>query len=276
MNILKRFKQKIVELVQRHPYSYFYTKILVNRLPFLLPHEESFFAFRRLAHEKQGLFLDVGANDGISALSFRKMNKSYSIVSIEANPYHERNLSRLGRTLRNFSYHLVGASNERAELDLYVPFYKRIPLHSASTFQLDADRENFNKQFSPSLLKYFRWEHAKVHTVPLDDFDFSPNIIKIDVEGHEVQALQGLQNTIAKHRPYLMVECSPESFPAVDRLLSRHGLIAASYHAAEDVFKVIGDDFVVDTSLVEQRNIFYFPREKLNQFPIEPDHPKLH
>lgn len=48
---------------------------------------------------------------------------------------------------------------------------------------------------------------------PLDtisDFMFPPDLIKIDVEGHEYEVLQGAKETIAKHRPVLYVECDRE------------------------------------------------------------------
>ena len=39
------------------------------------------------------LFLDIGANDGISARSFRLFNKTTPIFSIEPNPCHEAALN---------------------------------------------------------------------------------------------------------------------------------------------------------------------------------------
>jgi FkbM family methyltransferase len=271
MRLFRKAKQLIADLVQRHPYTYFYSKILVNRLPYFLPHEQSFFAFKHLAKENDGLFLDVGANDGISALSFRKVNQRYSIVSIEANPYHESSLARLSKRLKGFSYHLIGASDDYSEFDLYVPFYKRLPLHSASTLHAAFHRENFKRLFSNSLLKHISWRRTRITTVPLDSFGLKPSIIKIDVEGHEIQVLKGLQDTIAKYRPYLMVECSKESFPEVDLLLAKHDLVAASYSADRDAFRTVENDFVFDMGAVEHRNIFYVPREKLSQLPLEND-----
>lgn len=268
MGLFRKAKQAIADLVQRHPYTYFYSKILVNRLPYFLPHEQSFFAFRHLARDNDGLFLDVGANDGISALSFRKINQHYSIVSIEANPYHATSLQRLTRKLQGFSYHLIGASNEFTEFDLYVPFYKSLPFHSASTLHADFHQENFKQLFSSSVLSHFRWERTRIKTAPLDSLRLKPSIIKIDVEGHEMQVLQGLQTTIATCRPYLMVECSHDSFSEVDRFLRAHDLIAASYSANEDAFRIIGEDFVFDMGAVEQRNIFYIPQEQVPLVPV--------
>jgi FkbM family methyltransferase len=39
-----------------------------------------------------------------------------------------------------------------------------------------------------------------------DIYEGVPSIIKIDVEGHELQALQGAKETIKKHMPMIMIE----------------------------------------------------------------------
>ena len=64
-----------------------------GRLGFMLPLELDFHAFRVLPSTAR-LFLDIGANDGISARSFRLFNKSTPILSIEPNPCHEAALKR--------------------------------------------------------------------------------------------------------------------------------------------------------------------------------------
>ena len=73
----------------------------VHRLPFLLPHDQSYYALRHfIKAAPNGLFLDVGANDGISALSFRKFDKRYSILSLEPNIMHEPALKKIGQEIR--------------------------------------------------------------------------------------------------------------------------------------------------------------------------------
>jgi hypothetical protein len=44
-------------------------------------------------------------------------------------------------------------------------------------------------------------------TVRIDDMDLPPpDLIKIDVEGHELKVFQGAYNTISKHRPVIFYE----------------------------------------------------------------------
>jgi FkbM family methyltransferase len=58
--------------------------------------------------------------------------------------------------------------------------------------------------------------------------DRPPNFLKIDVEGHELAALEGAQHTLESHRPALLVECEARHRPdgevrPVFDLLRSHG-----------------------------------------------------
>lgn len=59
---------------------------------------------------------------------------------------------------------------------------------------------------------------------PLDSFDFEERIdlIKIDVEGHEVEVLKGALNTIKKHIPIIVIETFTNK-NAVDSILTSLG-----------------------------------------------------
>lgn len=46
----------------------------------------------------------------------------------------------------------------------------------------------------------------EITTTTLDQFELSPSLIKLDVQGAELMTLQGAENTIRRSRPYLIVE----------------------------------------------------------------------
>lgn len=47
----------------------------------------------------------------------------------------------------------------------------------------------------------------KVDSARLDWFGLGPDLIKYDVQGHEVQALKGSVETLKRHKPVVIVEC---------------------------------------------------------------------
>lgn len=74
-------------------------------------------------------------------------------------------------------------------------------------------------------------------TVRIDDLNLpAPNVIKIDVEGHELSVFQGMQNTINKYRPVIFYE-------------SMHGT---------------GFDLIYDTLTGFGYNIYYYPAPNYN------------
>jgi FkbM family methyltransferase len=74
-----------------------------------------------------------------------------------------------------------------------------------------------------------------VHRVALDDLlpDGSPDLVKIDVEGHELAALRGLERTIARGRPRMIVEIWEHTRTDVLQLLDAWGYESASFEREE-------------------------------------------
>lgn len=78
------------------------------------------------------------------------------------------------------------------------------------------------------LLMHYEWEHAVSCNTQKDgntgfevdmktgdslcsEFGFTPDVIKIDVEGHEVKVLNGLAGVIKKLKPVIFLEIHPDS-----------------------------------------------------------------
>src|SRR5262245_59735417 len=114
-------------LAQSHPYTWVVAWETVRRVPFLLPHDKSYHALKHfIAAAPRGLFLDIGANDGISALSFRKFDREYEILSIEPNRMLERALAKIKSSDPHFDYRILGAGAAATKATFFVPTYTGI------------------------------------------------------------------------------------------------------------------------------------------------------
>jgi FkbM family methyltransferase len=162
-----------------------------------------------------GTFVDVGANFGtFSLLASRLAGASGHVIAIEPQ-------ARLSSMIRK-SAELSGVTNcevmqvacgrEKSTLELLVP-------------SDDSGRAGFYSGFSG------RMKHAteKVDVIPLDSLDLeNVSMIKIDVEGSEMDVLDGAVATLQRRKPALMIELNPWSAAAagksprdiVDRLAS--------------------------------------------------------
>ncbi len=173
-------------------------------------HESDFEIFDWLA-EVPGLVLDVGANRGHSALSVLRHTRRMHVFSVEPNREHCWNLLLIWllHPLR-FRFRLVAAGDTFTHKTLHIPGHHSLGLSALgsldpSEFEKDHIREELAELGLDSRDKsVFRKVAAQV--IPLDDLGLSPDLIKLDVEGFELQALRGLKEALGHLRPALLVE----------------------------------------------------------------------
>ena len=166
--------------------------------------ELEFHAFRVLPSTAR-LFLDIGANDGISARSFRLFNKTTPILSIEANPCHEPALKRTKAALDSFDYKLVAAGERRGQLVLHTPVFRGIALTAYAAMDR-SEAERRVRHDMPSSARRLRFIETVVPVIPIDDLALTPDFVKIDVEGFELEVLRGMVATIERCSPIFMIE----------------------------------------------------------------------
>jgi FkbM family methyltransferase len=150
-------------------------------------------------------FLDIGANFGFHSLyAERLIGENGKIIAIEPIP---RNLQILKRNLRlngivgNIRIEEVAISDSSAQ---YV------------TMEATASRADvtaaINVRASPSSLR--------VANMALDSFpwarDFTPQLLKIDIEGAEYSALKSGIEFLKRARPILLVEIHTNLLPRFD------------------------------------------------------------
>jgi FkbM family methyltransferase len=196
------------------------------------PHDLDYRLFG-LFRERRGVFLDVGANAGMSALSFRVYNKTSPIVSIEPNPFHERDLRFTSLLVKPFTYRMVAAGRADGTMVLHVPVYRNVPMTTEASLILEEVTTSSSlrarlgaRMDGPD----FEIVTCEVPVRPLDFLGLEPAFVKLDVQGFEYDALLGLKETIGRARPILLVETPDEQ---VRELLDALGYKAFSYVADE-------------------------------------------
>jgi len=237
-----------------------------------LPHDKSFYGFKHLATKNNGFFLDVGANNGISVLSFTHLNKNYKALSIEANRYHEPSLKNLKKRLKNFDYLITGAGAKNGEMTLYTPTYNNVPMLPLTSMNLEYLKEAAARDYSEKIVNKFIIEEQIVKIIKLDDLNLKPDIIKIDVEGEDYNVLLGLKNTIANCQPFIMVEYSPGLIDDYTQFFDEIDYHLFVYENNIDKFSPLDPDREFRTYHDErlQVNIFCIPEAKLKNIPIVP------
>lgn len=198
---------KLKLLLARNRHVYRWTAFGRNVMRFLLrrPHDPDFAAFAAFG-DRSGLFLDIGANIGQSALSFRIYNKVAPILSIEANPRNERELRIVRLLLRGFNYLICAAGEAPGRAKLQVPVYRGLPLSGEASLVSSEDSESWWAQQAGVPKQEVDMQELMVEVRRLDDMALEPAFVKVDVEGAELQVLAGLTKTVERHRPIFLVE----------------------------------------------------------------------
>jgi FkbM family methyltransferase len=170
----------------------------------------------------QGWFFDVGANVGLYSWEVRKVSPHRKILAFEPDP---ENIILLEKTLNGANFHNVeiykcALSNQLAEISFY-----QDTLTSATGCVAGKDKPWIEQYLNSSA------NEIQVRTETLDSVvrhDSTPSLIKIDVEGHEIEVLQGGRNTLSEAKPLLIIESFPPKQSTVLSLLNKHG-----YHSID-------------------------------------------
>lgn len=217
------------------------------------PNEEDFRFFSHLDGQ-DGLFVDVGANIGQSAISLRMFNRSLAILSIEPNPALARHLRAVGLLLRRFQFRTVGIGASAQTRPLFYPVVQGVMLAQEASFSreiLTEDPMTSVRVRQATGQTEFSIQESQMQIVTLDSLALTPTIIKLDVQGYELAALEGARETLARARPILMIE-NGDALGAIDKFLKAHGFCGPYSRTADNR---LGPVSTTDPSL----NVFFLP-----------------
>ena len=206
-SLLQTARSFVQTVLRRQPRLYTLARRAYGVMTFRLkvPHEPDFGLFAALQGTR-GLFLDVGANSGQSARSLRIFNTSLDILSFEPNRLLEPDLRFTRRLLgKTFRYRMHGLGSSTRRTMLYVPMVgptPQTPWATADRQLLEASRPSIERELG----RAFEIVEVPIQICRGDDMRFHPTVIKIDVEGLELDVLQGLEATLQESEPLLMIE----------------------------------------------------------------------
>jgi FkbM family methyltransferase len=159
--------------------------------------------------------IDCGANIGVHTFEWAiAMSGWGSVVAIEAQ---ERVYYALaGNIAINNCFNAIAmhaaVSSEAGVMNIPMPDYL-----TASSFGSLELRQRAGNEFIGQEIDYSEANTVPIQKLALDSLELPRvDLIKIDVEGMELEALEGARQTIEKNRPVLLVE----SIKAGDELLS--------------------------------------------------------
>ena len=191
----KGIKVKINDHVFRLPARYYKY--------FPVDYERKNFTFFKQVCKPGMKIIDIGAHIGLYSIYMQKLSGGY-VFSFEPAP---STLSVLKQTIA-----LNGAVNNIEVIPAAVA-----DKHGKARFSLDSRSASVRN----SLVQYEGTANlptCEVDVVTIDDFvkerNSTINFIKIDAEGVELAVLKGAQETITRHRPFIILALHPSAITA--------------------------------------------------------------
>ncbi|MFN7012903.1 MAG: FkbM family methyltransferase [Bacteroidia bacterium] len=150
--------------------------------------------------KKNNLFIDVGTNIGQTLLKLKSVSSDINYIGFEPNPscvFYMEKLIELNQ-FKNVDLYPIGISTETAVATLNK--------YSLSNFDASA-----------SIIKEFRPNQKIVKKINIPLFDFkklnldkiSISILKIDVEGAELEVIHSFKEKIKNDKPIILIEILP-------------------------------------------------------------------
>lgn len=209
----------------------------------------------------EGIFIDVGANTGQHSLVLSRHAKQ-----VHAFEPWEPVLKRFRRMVeingvKNLTIHAYGLGDENSKKPFFKPDEKNLGTGS------------FVEGFMPQNSYEGELEIQRGDDALARQRITAVSVIKMDIEGYEKPALQGLRNTMAKHRPIVVFEltANPKSPVSIKGKEELSALFPEQYE-----FLVFGDksdrstgayflepiDGIVRFDQAEQYDLVAYPAER--------------
>lgn len=156
------------------------------------------------------IFLDVGANIGVFAMLAAKRLTSGRVYAFEPSQAHcdKFAMNVQLNDFKNIILNQCALSNKKTERKLFFP--KSSNTGMASLYNIHSKMDVVLEE--------------KIHTITLDEYFFGNRIerldaIKIDVEGSELDVLEGGRLVIERFRPQVFMEVNQEHLSHASRTL---------------------------------------------------------
>lgn len=208
--------------------------------------EPDLLPFRRL-DEPGAVVIDCGANVGVTAITLLTLLPRAVIHALEPAAKCHGMLRRLAELEPRFSWAAEAAGAEDTEMTAYAPVVNGVPILAMSsiggaTFEewlaryistlVGVDWLPVRDSYIVTLMRQV-FAIRRLDTIVLDDPSWAHRArsiagIKVDVEGHEFEAIAGAARVLEAYQPLLMIEVDAAKHADLAAVLGRLGYVPAS------------------------------------------------
>jgi FkbM family methyltransferase len=141
--------------------------------------------------------VDIGASNGVYTWHLRRIAKT--VIAFEPNP---KSFASLRKALPDLDIRRIALSNKNRRDTIRVPICQHVALEGWGTLHPG----NHFAELTPEATENFTVDVARLDDLGLEDVGF----MKIDVEGHENEVIEGADALLEQERPNLLIEVGGE------------------------------------------------------------------
>jgi len=168
------------------------------------PYRPEFAGLRALPLQSP-LVLDIGCNRGISVETILAMRPDARVTGFEANAMLAADTKRWFAADRRVEILPFGLGSLASAIDIHVPRYRHYRFDGLGSVDASvAERMVTDGWLYGSDPRHLHLETVKAMIHRLDDFNLSPAVIKVYVQGYEREVLEGAAETIRRNQPVIL------------------------------------------------------------------------
>ena len=239
------------KIVRRHPLLYFITRNLIRYTNIF---EEDANGVTLLNLNKGVNIIDVGASDGIATKFFNRKLIVNKTICFEPYNSYSRILKKLN--IKNLKVNTYGISQHNKFHKIFFPRYKfffwNLDLFTYAYYNKKALLKQLNLDFK--FLKNVSIIEEKIYLRKINKIKIKIDLIKIDVNGHELSVVKGLSKTIKKDKPALIIETG-DDIKIIDNYHKKYGFQKYLLSNKYNKFCKIKKNYPLNTYFLQKRHL---------------------
>ena len=235
-------------IIRRHAIIYYFARSIIIHFDIF---EEDFNILPKFFKNKPLNIIDVGASDGIAAKFFLKKLNVKKIYCFEP---HDFFIKKLKNKIKNNNIILnnYGISNKKEKIKIYYPSIKFLNFNIPILTYTFYDKKELKKQMQ---LDFFNYEKLNIDKsiIQLKKYrtiNKKIDLIKIDVNGYELQIIKAMLKQIKKDKPLLVIE-NNEKLKEINLLLKKYDY--KKYYSKFSNFKIHKNEKVLDIFFINKK-----------------------
>ena len=239
------------KIVRSHPLIYF---IIRHFIRYTNIFEEDANGVTLLNLNKRVNIIDVGASDGIASKFFNRKLKINKIICFEPNKSYVRILKKLN--IKNLIVHAYGISQFNKYCKIFFPRYKffskNLDLFTYAYYnkQTLLNKINLDFRFRKNILIV----EKRIYLKKIRKIKTKIDLIKIDVNGHELSIVKGLSKIIKRDRPALIIETG-DDIKIIENYLKKYGFGKYLFLDEYNKFDKIKKNYPLNTYFLQKKHL---------------------